>query len=131
MMNTSAAKTALQINYVVSQVINPKLKQRYPTNDYQIRQTVGIDTSKLFVARTGIRGSNDLVWVGRAANYAAKLCSLNEAGYPSYITDEVFKVLHKSARFGNNGDGKLMWEPRNWTAQGIPIHRSSWWWKPD
>ena len=33
---------------------------------------LGIDTSKLFVARTGIRKSNDLVWVGRAANYAAK-----------------------------------------------------------
>ena len=128
--NTSAAKTALQINYVVSQVINPKLKARYPDHSYQIRQTVGVDTSKLFVARTGIRGSNDLVWVGRAANYAAKLSSLNEDGYFSYITQDVFEMLHKSAKFGNDGTGKLMWESRRWDKLSVAIHRSNWWWNP-
>jgi class 3 adenylate cyclase len=131
MKNTSAAKTSLQINYVVSQIINPKLKSRYPDHIYQIRQTIGIDTSKLFVARTGIRGSNDLVWVGRAANYAAKLSSINEASYSSYITDDVFKMLHKSAKFGDNGRGELMWERRTWEKLGISLHRSSWWWNPD
>jgi class 3 adenylate cyclase len=130
MKNTSAAKTALQINYVVSAVLNPKLKQRYPNQNYQIRQVVGIDTSKLFVARTGIRGSNDLVWVGRAANYAAKLSSLNETGYSSYITDDAFKVVHKSAKFGGNGNGELMWETRTWSGLPISIHRSNWWWRP-
>jgi class 3 adenylate cyclase len=128
--NTSAAKTALQINYVVSQIINPKLKARYPEHSYQIRQVVGIDTSKLYVARTGIRGSNDLVWVGRAANYAAKLSSINEVGYSSYITQDVFKMLHKSAKFGNDGTGNLMWEPRQSDKVSVSIHRSSWWWNP-
>lgn len=69
--NTSAAKAALQINYAVQKIINPKLKAQYSNSTYEIKQSVGVDTCKLFVARTGIRGSNDLVWVGNAANYAA------------------------------------------------------------
>ena len=71
--NTSAARSALKINYTVTKIINPILKDCYPKTDYLVKQVVGIDTSNLFVARTGIRGSNDLVWVGRAANYAAKI----------------------------------------------------------
>jgi len=127
--NTSAATTALQINYIVSQIINPKIAAKYPDQKYQIRQVVGIDTSKLFVARTGIRGSNDLVWVGRAANYAAKLSAINEPSYSSYITDEVFKMLMDSAKYGGS-EKKLMWEARIFQKLGITIHRSNWWWNP-
>ncbi len=83
--NTSATRTALKINYAVSEVLNPGLKAQYPDTSYNVQQVVGVDTSSLWVARTGIRGSNDLVWVGRAANYAAKLCTL-PAQYPSRIT---------------------------------------------
>jgi class 3 adenylate cyclase len=128
--NTSAATTALQINYVVSHIINPKIAAKYADQKYQIRQVVGIDTSKLFVARTGIRGSNDLVWVGRAANYAAKLSAINEPGYSSYITDEVFKPMMDTAKYGGP-EKKLMWEPQKFAKLGISVHRSSWWWNPN
>ena len=87
--NTSAARSALKINYTVTKIINPVLKKCYPKTNYKVKQVVGIDTSKLFVARTGIRNSNDLVWVGRAANYAAKLCSLSP-NYPSRLTKGVY-----------------------------------------
>lgn len=128
--NTAAARTALQINYAVCKLINPKIAAKYPQTNYQVRHVVGIDTSKLFVARTGIRGSNDLVWVGRAANYAAKLSSINESGYSSYITNDVFLMLHNSAKYGQNETGQLMWESRWYQELGITIHRSNWWWNP-
>lgn len=127
--NTQATRCALQINHAVLKIINPKLKAQYTKSTYEVKQAVGVDTSKLFVARTGIRGSNDLVWVGRAANYAAKLCSLREGNYASFITDDVFKKLNDEAKYG--GDSKqLMWEKRIWTSMGISIHRSSWTWNP-
>ncbi len=88
--NTSAAKTALQINAFVSE-LNKVIKNIYPTTSYVLRQSVGIDSSSLFVARTGVRKYNDLVWVGRAANYAAKLCSLGDPSHPTHITQAVFK----------------------------------------
>lgn len=124
--NTSAAKTALQINYLVRQ-INEAIKQTYPTTAYSLRQAVGIDTSDLFVARTGIRNSNDLVWVGRSANYAAKLCGLGTADFPSYITEDVFTKLNDEGKYGGT-PRRLMWEKRIWTATGTVVYRSNWWW---
>ena len=127
--NTSAAKAALQINYAVQEIINPKIQQVYPKTNYELRQAVGIDTSKLFIARTGIRGSNDLVWVGRAANYAAKMCSFREGGYTTYITADVFDLLHDSVKYGGNPRA-LMWEQRNWEKQARTVYRTSWRWSP-
>src|SRR6266566_2139407 len=66
--NTSAAKAALQLNWAVSRV-NAALKVAYPNSAFRLQHSVGIDTSELLAARTGIRNSNDLVWVGTAANY--------------------------------------------------------------
>lgn len=128
--NSSAAKTALMINYVVKEVINKSIKEQYPKTEFQMQQVVGIDTSKLFIARTGIRGSNDLVWVGRAANFAAKLCALREGIYVSYITEDVFNALSDTSKNGGNPK-RCMWEKVLRTSQGINVYRSSWHWKID
>ncbi len=126
--NTSAARTGLKINWAVKNLINPAIKEQYPKTTYEVRHTVGIDTSKLFVARTGIRGSNDLVWVGRAANYAAKLAALSPS-YPTRITRDVYDKLHDSAKASQ---GKSMWEAATWTdMNNITIYRSTWWWRVD
>ncbi len=89
-----------------------------------MKQAVGIDTSNLFVTRTGIRGSNDLVWVGRAANYAAKLCSLRTGNYATWITADAFNI-HDSAKYDK--DKNNMWEVTTWTSYGIKVYRSSYW----
>jgi len=123
--NTSAARSGLKINYALDNIVNPALKAQYPNSTYVVKQAVGIDTSKLFVARTGIRGSNDLVWVGRGANYAAKLTELSN-DYPTWITEDVYKMLHESVK---TTDGKPMWEARRWTAMNdFSIYRSTWSW---
>jgi len=125
--NTSAVKAALHINFVVDK-INSLLKEEYPNTSYLLRQLVGIDTSSLFVARTGIRNANDLVWVGRAANYAAKLCSLGDATFPTYITEDVYTKLSDEAKYGGK-PRRNIWEKRIWTKKGLTVYRSSWWWE--
>jgi len=126
--NTNAMKTALQINYAVIKIINPKLKEQYPSTSFEVKQAVGIDTSDLFVARTGIRGSNDLVWVGNAANRAAKLCALRDGGFASWVTAAVYDAANAEAKLSGTTP---MWEQRAWTAQGgATIYRSNWNWKP-
>ena len=123
--NTSAARTALKINYAVKNIINPALKAQYPKTTYQIQQVIGVDASELWVARTGIRGSNDLVWVGRAANHAAKLCTLPPQ-FPSRVTADVYNVLNESLKYS---EGKSIWEKVTWNAMGNKeIYRSTWWW---
>jgi len=123
--NTSAVRAALKMNWARTNIINPALKAQYPNRDYVVKHSVGIDTSKLFVARTGIRGSNDLVWVGRSANYAAKLATLPDS-HPTWITEAVYKKLDKAAKEDN---GTSMWEARSWTAMNkMTIYRSEWAW---
>ena len=123
--NTSAVRCALKTNAAVRNIINPALKVQYPTTDFEVRQVVGIDTSKLWVTRTGVRGANDLVWVGRAANYAAKLTELDSA-YPAWITSGVFNQMNDEVKFTN---GKPMWEPMVWkTMNDLSIYRSNWHW---
>jgi class 3 adenylate cyclase len=123
-MNTSAVRTALKIHFAVQDIVTPAIRKQYQEQEYAPKHVAGIDTSKLLVAKTGVRGTNDLVWVGRAANYAAKLASLPH-DYAAYITEEVYKGTHTSMLISQ---GREMWEARTWTAMhGKRIYRSNYW----
>ena len=121
--NTSAVRCALKIKAAVTEIINPAIKVQY-NSDFQLQQVVGIDTSELLVARTGIRGSNDLVWVGPAANHAAKMSSLSEQPYSTFISSAVYDKMMDAVRMSSSG--QKMWEARSW--RGKTIYRSSWYW---
>jgi class 3 adenylate cyclase len=123
--NSEAAKCALQINWAASELVMPRIKKKYDT-DFQLKQRVGVDTSSLFIARTGIRGSNDLVWVGNASNNAAKMAALDPT-YPSYITADVYDRLADWAKDGS--DGRNMWTDLGRRDLGYRIYGSTWWWK--
>lgn len=125
--NTSAARAALAINDAVVNIINPRLRLEYKLDtSFAVRQAIGIDTSDLLVARTGMRGANDLVWVGRAANIAAKLCAIREANYATWITGEVYDALAASVR--TSSKGLSMWDERTWGDRKLRIHGSTWTW---
>jgi len=121
--NTSAVRCGLKIKRAVVEIINPAIKGRYNT-EFALKQVVGIDTSRLLVARTGIRGSNDLVWVGPAANHAAKLSSISEQPYATFVSEAVHDSMNEAVRISSSG--KNMWEQRYWT--GRIVYRSSWYW---
>lgn len=119
--NTSAVKTALQINYAKI-LINEKIG-----SDFKLKQSCGIDSSDIRAIKTGTRGSNDLVWVGSAANYAAKLTELRNEDYSTWITKKVYDSIEKSVKYSND---KNMWDSRIWTAQeNKSIYRSNYYWK--
>ena len=124
--NSAAARTGLKINYAVLKIINPVVKSQYPNARYEVQHHVGVDACELFVARTGIRGANDLVWVGRAANYAAKLSA--RSGPATQITSDVYNWLNDNSKYGPNRQN--MWIPQ--TAKeigGSTIYTSTWHWE--
>lgn len=126
MKNTRAVRSAMRINYAGVNIINPAQKSVYTSTSYTVKHVVGIDTSKLFVAKTGVRGANDLVWVGRAANYAAKLATLPDS-FATYITKEVYDAMSKDVTTSQNG--QAMWEAVRWNNfDDRTIYRSNWWW---
>jgi class 3 adenylate cyclase len=119
--NTSAVRAALRIEYARNTVINPAFKKQYPSINYAVRHAIGIAASTLLVARTGVWGANDLVWVGSAANHAAKLTVLPE--FPIWITKPVFDVLDASVKVAN------MWQARTWTSMGQRIYGTTYQWE--
>jgi class 3 adenylate cyclase len=123
---TPAAKAGLKINYAVQKILNPALRKQYTTS-YDVKQVVGIDTSAIRAARTGVRGDNDLVWVGRAANYAAKLTSLNLTER-TWVTKEAYGYMHDEAKY-RSSDRAHMWKSYNWSQMDDhPVYGSGWTW---
>ena len=120
-----AARSALKINYAVKEILQPAMKAQYSKSDFKIAHVVGIDLSKLRAARTGVRGDNDLVWVGKSANYAAKMTTL-PSDYPTWITKAVYDDLTDHMK---TYDEKAIWEARLWTQMDkMSIYRSNWQW---
>lgn len=108
--NTSAVRAALKINYAVEQILRPAITNQYPSSTFILNHSIGIDTSQLHASRIGVRGDNDIVWVGKAANHAAKLSNLS--GRPIWITKAVHDVMHDEVKLYN---GVSIWEKRSWT----------------
>ncbi|MFS8047022.1 adenylate/guanylate cyclase domain-containing protein [Rhizobium sp. BR 314] len=128
--STSAAKCGLMINWAVQEIINPALNKQYTGNTFTVSQVVGIDTSEVRAARTGVRGDNDIVWVGRAANYAAKLTEIKQAER-TWITKDVYDRMAEEAKIGGNPK-QDMWKRYKWSEHdGSTIYGSTWRWSFD
>lgn len=113
--NTSAVRAALKINYAVLEIIQPAIKAyKFGHTDFVLGHKIGVDTSQLHAARIGVHGDNDIVWIGRAANHAAKLTSITDA-QPLWITKDVYDVLNESVKLHAGVD---MWTKRLWTQMG-------------
>ena len=109
--NTSAANCARKIDWVVEKLINPKAKAKFNSiqnNNIQIKHCVGIDTSEARAVRSGIRNNNDLIWIGKAPSFAAKLSDIREYPYSVYISNDCFKKLADTAK--KNGDESIWFE---------------------
>ena len=132
--NSIATICALKINYAVTKILKPKLSSYFKSfskSGFTISHATGVDTGTILAVRAGIRGSNDLIWIGRAPNLAARLSDIREDGFGSYISDDIFKSIAEDAKYGGN-PRQLMWEQRslNWLDDKMTIYRSSWTWKP-
>lgn len=128
--NSSAAKAALQINYAVTKIIVPRIRESYSNQaSFELGHCTGVDRSSILVTRSGIRNNNDLVWIGRAANYAAILSEQRD-GYSSYITEDVYSMLNEKSKYGSSGAD--MWTKQTITIAGRSevCYGSTWWWKP-
>jgi class 3 adenylate cyclase len=106
-----AVWAAMKIAYAVGNLLNPMVVEFYKSfaprlRPYCIRHACGVDAGTMLVTRTGMRGANDLVWVGRPANYAAKLSAVRR-GYTTYCTPKVYRALDKGLR--TDAAGRLAW----------------------
>jgi class 3 adenylate cyclase len=132
--NTSAVTCGLQVNWFFKNALVPKFQSFYAAlASFPFAQTVGIDVGQVHVARGGVRVDNDLIWVGRAPNVAAKLSSIRDGLISTVITDDVYNAMMDSAKLGGN-PLQNMWTEYDWEP-GKPygaakVYGSTWWWEP-
>lgn len=122
--NNNAVEAALNIRWAITNILNVKFKQ-----DYAINVGIGIDTGKTLITKVG-KGrddsNNDLVWVGKACNYASDFC--NESENKIYISPTVFSFLIDKNKIS---EGKSIWESVNIKLKNntlVPCYRTTYWW---
>lgn len=123
----AAVRAARRIHYAIAHVLAPALAADYSNTNYRPWHTIGIDASPLLAARIGVRGDNDIVWVGRAANHAAKLCADDLPG-SIRITQPVFERLQAGLLIADSRGP--VWTYHGRTASGVDAYSSDWWLAP-
>ncbi len=104
-----AVECARQIDWAVQTIIRPKSKEGFKSirdNNIVIKHCVGVDAGKAIAVRAGIRNNNDLIWIGRAPSFAAKLSDRREYPYEVYITKDCYDKLLDSNK---SPDGENIW----------------------
>lgn len=103
--NMSATRCAREIDWMVEKVLNPKAKEKFTSvknNDINIRHCIGIDWGTAVAVRAGIRNNNDLIWIGKAPSFAAKLSDIRNYPYTVYITKASYDRLPESEKQVNS-----------------------------
>lgn len=123
MKNSNAAKSAMQIQYAIRNILNPIL-------NVNIKCGAGIDSGEILVVKVGKgrnKNNNDLVWIGKADNYASHLA--NEANNTVIISTNAYNKLSKDNKISNNGQN--MWTPTSIILKNgtrVPCYISNFGW---
>lgn len=122
MKNSNAVKAAMQIQWAIRNILNPKFGVKIACGG-------GIDYGEILVTKVGKgrdKNNNDLVWIGKADNYASHLS--NEANDSIIVSINTYKALSEDRKISN---GKEMWSLKELILKNgvkISCYESKWGW---
>lgn len=124
----NATKCGREIFYTVENILGPKATKKFNSisnNSIKLKCCIGVDYGSSRAVRAGIRNSNDLIWIGRPPNMAAKLSDIREYPYSVMIHKDVYDALEDADKFVN---GTNIWEGRTYNLSGVAhsIYRTKW-----
>jgi class 3 adenylate cyclase len=117
--SNNAVEAAWLIEGFVIEQLRPRIHRYFKANSaagtlgFDIG--CGIDDGDIFAVRVGIRGTNDIAWVGRCTNTAAKLASRLRSPGNIGVTGEVYRRLSASNK--TSPSGQSMWS----AAKPMPL----------
>lgn len=122
--NNNAIEAALNIRWAITNILNVQFK-----SENAIKIGIGIDSGMTLITKVG-KGrdisNNDLVWVGKACNYASHMCS--HATNSIIISLTVYNKLEVNNKIS---DGRNMWNLINLTLKNgktIQCYKSTFSW---
>jgi adenylate cyclase len=120
---SNAAKAAMNIRWSIIHILNPKLNTPLSIG-------CGIEYGKTLITKVG-KGrdinNQDLIWIGKACNYASHLCQV--ADNSILVSEEVYARLNEIRKYG--GDPKRsMWDKHRVEIKGnfIWTYKSNFTW---
>jgi adenylate cyclase len=131
--NSNASICGREIHWSVRKIIQPAAEKQFKSisdNGIQIRNCSGIDVGEVRAVRSGVRDNNDLIWIGKAASFSAKLSDVRETGFCTYISRRTYNKLSKEAKFDDQGNN--LWETRSFafSDETETVYASKMWKKP-
>jgi len=130
----NAVKAAMEVEWFAGNILRPRLDGYFENNRAAMGQRLvfeigcGLDDSSIFAVRVGIRGTNDVAWVGKGTNTAAKLASKVSQPQSIGITREIYSHLDRSYKYDMYG--AHMWseeDPEEIGGQVRAIRTTSYW----
>lgn len=131
--NSSASICGREIHWAVRKIIQPAAARQFKSirdNGIEIRNCSGIDVGEVRAVRSGIRNNNDLIWIGKAASFSAKLSDVRATGFNTYISSRTHNSLLDYAKY--DSDGKSLWQSCDFAFAGDreTVYRSNHWKRP-
>ncbi len=131
--NSSASICGREIHWAVRKIIHPAAHKQFKSirdNGIEIRHGVGVDVGEVRAVRSGIRDNNDLIWIGKAASFSAKLSDVRDPGYHTYISSRTYARLSEAAKMAK--DGQNMWTSTTFSFGGTnkTVYKSNHWKAP-
>lgn len=131
--NSNASICGREIHWAVRKIIHPAAHKQFASirnNDIEVRHCVGIDVGEVRAVRSGIRDNNDLIWIGKAASFSAKLSDVRDTGYHTYISSRTFNQLSDIAKL--DSDGANLWTKSTFSFadEDETVYKSNHWKKP-
>jgi class 3 adenylate cyclase len=131
--NSAASICGREIHWAVRKIVQPQAEKKFQSirnNDIQIRHGVGIDVGEVQAVRSGIRDNNDLIWVGKAASFSAKLSDVRDPPYHTYISSRCYNALNDAAKFDGNGENLWLKATFCFADDTETVYKSNHWKKP-
>jgi adenylate cyclase len=135
--SSNAVKAAMQVKWFVQEVLSPQFRRYFANNMSAIGSALdfnigaGLDEGTIFAVRVGIKGTNDVAWVGRCSNTAAKLSSVTKPPRAIAITRAVYERLKDDRKYSK---GDHMWSDeayREFGGVNRALRTTSYWWSID
>lgn len=131
---TNAVKAAMQVDWFVENMLRPRFNRYFDANRAARGKRLGfaigcgIDDSDIYAVRIGIRGTNDIAWVGRSTNTAAKLSNLLRGSANIAVTRAAYGRLNAAQK---NTSSRRMWsDERSAKFGGVTrAYRTTTWWR--
>jgi adenylate cyclase len=122
---TSAVNCAREIDWCVQHILNPKAKAKFKSitdNNISIRHCVGVAVGEARAVRAGIRDNNDLIWIGRAPSFAAKLSDVRAYPYEVYISMQTYNQMSADLRNELISPGVSIWQKVSFQFAGADFN---------